>query len=303
MNKKYWAILLVVFVCSCNNQSDKGIAQVFQLPDSGSKMQETQLDQQVLYYWDEFDFRDTVKVRNPDIGEQQFVDFIVLLTKVSDSVAATAIQSMLKKAEIEEVSFRYYIEKYRHYLYDPNSPMHKEAYYKSVLDYLVRSPKVSDVDKVRYSTLLKLVSQNQVGSVAADFRYLNTKGGYNMLREGKGNYKLLVFYDPTCSHCAAVLHDLSNSDKVNTFIQKELLEVRAICAVPDRELWKGYQGSIPKNWTNGLDEKGEIIAKGLYNIQAFPTIYLLDKENRVLVKDEPLESILAYLLRKITHVS
>lgn len=302
MNKKYWAILLIVFVCSCNSGPDK--RQTSSSADSiASAPQSSKEEQQLLSYWDDVDFRDTTSVRNPDIGEQQFVDFIAMLPKVSDAVAATAIQSMLKKAEVEEVSFRYYIEKYRHYLYNPNSPMHKEAYYKPVLDYLVRSPKVSDVDKVRYSTLLKLVTQNQVGSVAANFRYLNAKGGYNRLHEGKGNYKLLVFYDPTCSHCAAVLHDLRNSDTVNTFIQKELLEVRAICAVPDRELWKGYQGSIPKNWTNGLDEKGEIIEKGLYNIQAFPTIYLLDKENRVLVKDEPFESILAYLLRKITPVS
>lgn len=303
MNKKYWAIWLVVFVCSCNNQPDKGTAQVFQLPDSASKMQETQLDQQVLHYWDEFDFRDTVKVRNPDIGEQQFVDFIVLLPKVSDSVATSAIQSMLKKAEVEEVSFRYYIEKYKHYLYDPNSPMHNEAYYKSVLDYLVRSPKLSETDKIRYRTLLTLLSQNEEGSLAANFRYLNAKGGYNMLHEGETKYKLLVFYDPTCSHCAAVLHDLSRSDTVNTYIKQELLEVCAICAVPDRALWKAYQTSIPKTWTNGLDEKGAVIAKGLYNIQAFPTIYLLDTANRVLLKDKPLESILSYLAHEAGNAS
>lgn len=298
MKKTYWVILFVVLGFSCKRQQGK-VEQSSESPDSIATRQE---EQRLLSYWDDFDFRDTTLVSSPNFGEQKFVDFIAMLPAVSDSVAAIAIQSLLKKSEVEEVSFRYYVEKYRHYLYDPNSPMRNEAYYEPVLAYLVQSPKINAVERVRYNTLWKLVRQNQRGGLATNFTYLNAKGGYHTLYEGKADYKLLVFYDPTCSHCATILQVLAHSDATNTCIKKGLLEVVAVCAVNDMALWQDYQASIPVNWINGLDEKGEIIKKGLYNVPAFPTIYLLNKENKVLVKDAPLDVTLRYLLHQVEGV-
>lgn len=290
-------VSFIVLTTACHNSAHTTERKS---PDStkGSQSAGNVAEAELFNYWNGFDFNDTALVSSPQIGEQKLVNFIGMLSSVSDSAAAEAIQSMLKAAEVNETSWQYYIKKYAHYLYDPNSPMRSELYYEPVLAYLVKSPKTSDVDRIRYQTLLKLVARNQPGTTATDFSYIKSDGREHKLSEGAADYKMLLFYDPTCSHCAEVLTDLANSSDANSMIDRGKLEILAICPIADRKPWKDYQSKIPEKWINGLDAKGEVISKGWYNIQAYPTIFLLDKANKVVLKDAPLDVTLRYLLAK-----
>lgn len=299
MRKTLGIIGLLTFLFSCGNHADEKSDAT---TDSAATVlnAESAAKQRVLHFWDDFNFGDTALVVSPQIGEQKLVNFIALLPTVDDSIASQAIQNMLKEAEVNEASLRYYIKQYAHYLYDPNSPMRSELYYQPVLEYLVQSPKTGETDRSRYQTLLKLVRKNQPGTTATDFSYVSAKGERRQLHEGKADYKMLLFYDPTCSHCAAVLKDLISSRDANMLVERGQLEVVAICPQGNRSQWEDYESNIPANWTNGFDDKGEVIRKGLYNIQAYPTIFLLDKHNKVLLKDAPLDVTLRYLLQRVS---
>ena len=54
---------------------------------------------------------------------------------------------------------------------------------------------------------------------------------------------------------------------------------------------------MPSGWIVGWNRSGDI-SRGLYDIRAIPTRYLLDGEKRVLLKDAPLERIIGYLAMK-----
>ena len=268
-------------------------------PQERHVVQSESLEMQLLHFWDNVNFQDTVTLFNPDVGEQQLVDFLALLPRVPDTVAGQAIQQMLAKAGAEDAAFNYYVELYRHYLADPNSPMRDDSYYESVLEYLIASPKTGEVDKARYSSLLGMLRLNPEGSVATDFTYLNANGQEDSLSTEAGAFTLLMFYDPTCEHCKAVFENLARIDGINTLLKQGKLRALAVSVVPDKALWTAHRPPVPDTWTIGLDEQGAVIGQSLYHIAAYPTLYLLDRGNRVLVKDGTLAQVLGTLFNEV----
>jgi hypothetical protein len=53
----------------------------------------------------------------------------------------------------------------------------------------------------------------------------------------------------------------------------------------------------PDRWYNGFDPDLAIRGESLYNVRAIPSLYLLDKEKVVLMKDAPEKKVFDYLNR------
>lgn len=295
MCKVLYLIVITLAVISCQNQT-KSTSNVESAQigfDSLVSAKTTEIN--LMTYWDDFDFRDFARIKSPQIGEQKFVDFLGELPTVPDSVVAKAIQSHLEKAEISSSSFQFYIKQYEHYLYDPNSPVRNEVYYASVLEYLLVSPKTDETSKIRYKMLLKIINQNNPGSKANNFRFLDAKGTIKELHKIVAEYKMLFFYDPTCHNCEGKIKDLANSKATNDLIDSDKLRIIAVSVHPERKLWEDNKQMIPESWINGFDVNRQVIGKGLYNVLAFPTILLLDRDNNVVLKDAPLDVTLRRL--------
>ena len=75
---------------------------------------------------------------------------------------------------------------------------------------------------------------------------------------------------------------------------------RTSARIPDEELdeWRKHLNEFPKEWINGYDKKFAIKEQQLYDLKAIPTLYLLNKEKTVLLKDAPAQAIEEYLLMK-----
>jgi len=287
-----WAILLTGLL-GCTGRTEDAKKEAGNSKQTGLTL--SPAEKKLLHYWDGFNFNDTVLVTSRNIGEQKLVDFMGLLPSVHDSIADIAIKGMLKRSEVNQTSFQFYIRQYDRYLYDPNSQMLNERYYRPVLEYLVHSNRISDVDKIRYTTLLQLVRKNEPGKPAADFSYISKSGQRHRLYEGKAGFKMVIFYDPTCPRCHEQIKAMKDMDVVNELIARRRLEVMAIFPQNEFKLWKEYQDNIPANWLNGYDDKSQIVGQGLYSIRAYPTIYLLDKNNKVILKDTPVGYALHYI--------
>ena len=53
-----------------------------------------------------------------------------------------------------------------------------------------------------------------------------------------------------------------------------------------------------REWVNGYDKTFAIKEQQLYDLKAIPTLYLLNKDKTVLLKDAPAQTIEEYLLMK-----
>ena len=67
----------------------------------------------------------------------------------------------------------------------------------------------------------------------------------------------------------------------------------------DLSEFQKHLSDFPSDWINGYDKKQMIDQKNLYDLKAIPTLYLLDKDKTVLLKDATAEEIEEYLQKNI----
>lgn len=287
--------VIVLFCCSCrDNTKDKQKSD----PTQQSEKTLSAADSSLFHFWDKFDMQDTAQVKNPEKGEQQLADFLQLLAQTPDSATRdNAVDLMLDKAKVNRTSFDYFIKQYEHYLYDGNSPMRNDIVYESVLRYLIKTDLLSDLEKEAYRPIYKLVLRNKEGQTAEDFSYELAKGKKQKLSDTKAKYTFLIFYDPDCSHCKETIHQLRDTPQLVQLFTQLQVQVIAIDPWGDRTKWKNYQSQLSEQWINGFDSESKILSFNLYDLKASPTIYLLDENKKVLLKDTYLQQVIAYFVK------
>lgn len=275
--------------------------RTFTFPEIPSVLQtpEARLDFLVQHYWDHFDFQDTAYMHLPDVTEQAFVNYIDLLTRVTDKKSAQCVTTMLQSAAKEPKMFHYFVEMYRNYWVDPNSPLRNEEAFEPVAKYLLRSPLADDAARIQAQFDLEQINLNRRGSIAHDFVYTVASGKQLRMHDLRTDYTLIIFYDPDCEECDA---ELKYMRSVPLFMDKQALTRLSMLAFyPDgqKEIWEQRQGKIPSTWINSYDKNQTVLNEGLYGLKAMPSFYLLDREKRVLMKDARIEEVVQYLAEKL----
>ncbi|MCS4227903.1 DUF5106 domain-containing protein [Sphingobacterium sp. BIGb0165] len=287
-------IVGLLWACDGNNKSKKESNET--IPQKASAM--STADSSLLHFWDKFDMKDTAQVKNPDKGEQQLADFIGLLSKTPDSAMRDkAVDLMLDKAKSNRTSFDYFIKLYERYLYDGNSPMRNDIIYESVLRYMIKTDLLSDLEKEAYRPVYKLVLRNKVGQLAEDFSYGLANGTKQKLSQTKGKFTFLIFYDPDCTHCKETIHQLRDTPQLVELFSQLQVQVLAIDPWGDPSKWKNYMPEMSEKWINGFDTDSKILSFNLYDLKASPTIYLLDENKKVLLKDTYLQPVIQYFVQ------
>ncbi|MCD8208188.1 MAG: DUF5106 domain-containing protein [Bacteroidales bacterium] len=184
------------------------------------------------------------------------------------------------------------------YLYDPNSPLRDEDVYGALADRLSAYEGFSEEERDRYAYYHRMAALNERGTVAADFAFRDARGRERNLHSISADYILLFFSNPGCHACKEIIETLSDQLNVDALIAAGKLAVVNIYIDEDRQGWYDYMPIYPTNWYNGYDPYLLIRGETLYNVRAIPSLYLLDRDFRVLLKDAPNEVIyneLAYL--------
>lgn len=250
----------------------------------------------VKHYWDEYSLADTAFIHSDDT-ELLFADFVDALQYVSPQENATALRNMMNLMEADSMAYAHFCLLSEKYLYDPNSPMRNEDSYIRVLEQMLASHRLTEAEKIRPADRLKQAHKNRPGTVAANFTYVTPSNLDKVQRMSniKADYTMLFFYDPDCSNCRKYEQVLSEIPAFLEMQQKGTLRVLAVYPDEDGNQWLLNSSKMPEGWIVGWNKKGDIRSKQLYEIRATPTLYLLDKQKKVIVKDASLEWIIQYL--------
>ena len=84
-----------------------------------------------------------------------------------------------------------------------------------------------------------------------------------------------------------IINSLKSFPQVTNGIESGSLAVLNIYIDEDLKAWKEYMPIYPKEWYNGYDPYYLIRTDVLYNVRAIPSLYLLDKDKKVIMKDAP----------------
>ena len=181
------------------------------------------------------------------------------------------------------------------YLYDPNSPLRSEDLYLPFVKVLVESGLTSAEKKRAYRFQLEKCSLNPYGSQVPDFEITDIRGRKHRLSGVKADHIMLFFSNPGCHSCQEIIDMLGSRAYIDPMIASGKLAVVNVYIDEDLDLWKSHEAEYPRNWLNGYDSKGLINGGELYYVRAIPSLYLLDGERRVIMKDAPVERVLEYM--------
>ena len=259
---------------------------------------EQRADYLLEHYWDNFNFKNTDLISKPKVSEQAFADFINILLQLPSEKTDKGIRFLMNKAEVNGKIYQYFLELSEKYLYDPNSPMRNEVLYDSFLKAALSSDILDAAHKIRPGQQYELAQKNKVGQKATDFKYTLKNGSTSRLYDIQAKLLLIYFNNPGCEECKAVREKMLTSSALQELIGMGTLKVLALYPDEDLTEWNKYYADIPSGWINAYNKGSVIKNKELYDLKAIPTLYLLDKEKRVLLKDARFEEIEAFIQNK-----
>jgi hypothetical protein len=88
---------------------------------------------------------------------------------------------------------------------------------------------------------------------------------------------------------------MSASPEISALIDSGRLQVVDVYIDQDIDDWKAHIPEYPKNWINGYDQAYTIRTDLIYNVRGIPSVYLLDADKTVVMKDAPQELVLGAL--------
>ena len=240
-------------------------------------------------------------VRKDDV-EQKFADWTSVMEYAGYGVWSKAVGNLYERAlacEKKDTSsqvFETFVELFQKYYYDPNSPMRNEEVYYHFVSRYASYEGLSDVEKGKYEREARLCALNMIGTKAADFRFADRRGKVMNLYDIKAEMTLLFFSNPGCEACMQIINVLRDEPVIASRIEDGTLAVVNIYIDEDIQAWRSYMPIYPEDWYNGFDPDMVIRNNDLYNVRAIPSLYLLDKEKRVILKDAPENRLFEYLL-------
>ena len=237
------------------------------------------------HYWDEFDFSDTLFISAPEVMESAFGQYLQIISRVPYDSAAESIKAMLRRAETCKPMYDHLCGLYEKYLYDPNSPVLNEELFIVVLESQIGSGILQDYEKIRPRELHKMALKNRMGTKAADFTYTLASGKQGTLYGIKAPLTIIFINNPGCPACKEIRESISASQFLSGLIADGTIKVLAIYPDEDLTEWRNYAPNMPAEWINGYDKSLAMREKELYDLKAIPTVYLLDANKTVILKD------------------
>ena len=240
-----------------------------------------------------------------DAVEQKFSNWVNILGMVDLSVAGKSLTRLYDRAaacEKKDTSsnvFETFTDLVIKYLYDPNSPMRNEDHYAYYAARLASSDLIDEVMRKKYDREVRLASLNKVGTKAADFKFADSRGRMFTLYGIKSELTLLFFSNPGCTACKGIIDVLNDDPTISSLISNGTMQVLNIYIDEDLEAWRSYMPIYPQNWYNGFDPDLTIRGEHLYNVRAIPSLYLLDREKTVILKDAPEPRVFEWLSRYV----
>ena len=261
--------------------------------------------------------------------ENAFGMYVQLLAMADTKSTTASINELFAKADSLALQgnrkpLLAFMARMEHYFYNPVSPVLDEEIYLCALNGILAAKSLTETEKMQYEYQHRICSMNRVGTLAADFSFRQPVSEKNALQllsnnlsapdsmekmfaptapEGfadkslykdvKGEYTLLFFNNPHCNSCTEIL-DAIKTSPLGIMVQQGKLNILAMYIDENLTAWQESRSKFPDSWIYAYDPALVLRENNIYGLRAIPSLYLLDKEKRVLLKDAPVYKVIEY---------
>lgn len=218
------------------------------------------------HYWDNYNFADTLMLKSEEVTEQGFVNFIDILGRFSPAIAQKGIAGFTQRAFKNTAAKERFESLIEHYFENPQSPLRNDRVYLLFLEEMKNSPCFDEAEKERLAFKIKTTNKNLPGDIAINFNFKDENGKSHQLSDYRDQKVILYFYDPDCENC----------HKVSAWLKQQTIpaDIKVLKIIADNPI------------------------SHIYSLRAMPTIFLLDKGNRVVLKDCTAQELITYVSSK-----
>jgi peroxiredoxin len=202
----------------------------------------------------------------------------------------TAVDSILNKAKVNDIVYKHIVE----YLLDG----FKKFGFDNVINYIIDNYVIADdicLDEKLETALDRRINQSKyfkIGDSVPDIVLTDLSGDLLELNKIKAEKILIIFYASWCPHCQTLLpeiYDLYKKQKEKKF------EVLAVSIDTSRTDWLNFVQNKKLDWLNVSDLEGwDGTAAIDYYLYATPTMFLIDKNRKIIAKPTTIDDTKNY---------
>jgi thiol-disulfide isomerase/thioredoxin len=249
------------------------------------------------HFWDDFDFSDERFVRTPFL-QSKIERYIKELTvQVPDSLIKEADFLVNKAIAGKSSEVKYYTIYYITSQYEQPKVMGTDGLFVHMFEkyYATGVMTVSDSSTLKnIGERVATLKPNLVGKILATPVISDTLRRPINFPAIKADYTVVFFYSPTCGHCRESAPKLQKF--VDTYKGKGA-EVVAIAIDQSPEEWKKFIKEFKLgNAINGFDYTFRTDYRHQYDVWTTPTVYMLDKNKKIIARKLPVEQIEDFML-------
>ena len=310
-------VLLLILACSCRRGKEPRQAEPFKTrpfpePAAPQMVADPSLaaDYVVSNFWKAF--LDTTRIYPSDTtmvngvsnndAESAIGKYLTLLERTCPLEKASRLMAEFEDAlerfastDTSSTFLPFFEKQVSRYLYNPNSPVRSEDLYLPFVSRLARSSRSTEAMRPAYMHDAQMCSLNRTGSKAADISFTDLGGRRRSLYAIKAPLTLLFFSNPGCPACKEITETLGGSPKVAYLLESGGLAIVNIYIDRELDKWREYAPQYPESWICGYDQDYKVRSDITYNIRAIPSLYLLDVDKVVLLKDATTEAVMAMI--------
>ncbi len=260
---------MLALLAGCAAKPDTPAEESYPLPSIPTTVTDPAMRASIAasHFWDEAVTAQGVDTVTP-LLEQSMSNFLAISAMGADlDSVSRGIRIILSKAGSCLI-----MPLAEHYLYDPNSPMRSEELF---MLFLQQAPEWE-----RTGELTEIVNKNRVGTTAADFGFIDSKGRRSTLAEfvSKHGGAFIYFFDSECNVCKSLIPDAADA------AMQSGMAVLAICPEANAAQFDENLVLFPDDWVIARD-LGTIDGDDLYIFPALPSVYVIDSDMTVIAKD------------------
>ena len=244
---------------------------------------------------DNVDFYDTDLI-NSDLFSSKSIEYLTyyrnpqLPKELLEKEFTVAVDTILNKAKVNPLVYKHVVE----YLLDG----FKKFGFDAIINYILENYVIKDdlcIDEKLETALQRRMDQAKhfkIGDTVPDIEIPDLSGKQIDLHGIKSDKILILFYATWCPHCQSLLPQINELYKDQ---KKKQTEVFAISMDTSRTDWQQYLRTNGMNWVNVSDLKGwNGIAVKDYFIYATPTMFLIDKNKKIISKPMSIEELRSF---------
>ncbi|MBA2248766.1 MAG: redoxin domain-containing protein [Chitinophagaceae bacterium] len=245
------------------------------------------------HYWDGVSFMDDRIIRTPFFLPKLETYFREVLPPVPDSIIKESDYILLlarSNPEMYKFLLNWLTDEYIYPKYMGQDAVFVhlyEKYHSKGVSVWLNEKQQNTISNRAY-----MLMANQIGEKASDLEMIDTSGRPYNLYDVNADYTVVCFWDPTCSHCRAEVPELDTL--YQTKWKQEGVKMYGVLTENEKDKWlqfiKKYNlaGWIHVYQTEEMKKAGRDLNKPgyhqLYDVTETPTLYLLDKEKRIIAK-------------------